>query len=157
LKKKFIYITICVVVCLIIGFLASTATQSSVNTWYPTLNKPSFNPPNWLFAPVWTVLYILMGISAGLVWAKGFHHKWVKTGLYHFGFQLLLNALWSMAFFGLRNPFLALLIILALLVLLSLTIRWFYIVSKGAALLLVPYLVWVCFATALNFKIWEMN
>jgi len=98
-----------------------------------------------------------MGISAGLVWAKGFHHKWVKTGLYHFGFQLLLNALWSMAFFGLRNPFLALLIILALLVLLSLTIRWFYIVSKGAALLLVPYLVWVCFATALNFKIWEMN
>jgi len=98
-----------------------------------------------------------MGISAGWVWGKGFHHKWVKTALYHFGFQLLLNALWSITFFGLRNPFLALLVIIALLVMLALTIRWFYVVSKGAALLLVPYFLWVCFATALNYKIWELN
>lgn len=133
------------------------ATQSSVDSWYLTLNKPSFNPPNWLFAPVWTTLYVLMGISAGWVWGKGFHHKWVKTGLYHFGFQLLLNAFWSIAFFGLRNPFLGLLIIISLVVMLSFTIRWFYVVSKVAALLLVPYLLWVCFATALNYKIWELN
>ncbi|MFD0798871.1 TspO/MBR family protein [Maribacter chungangensis] len=157
MKRKLTYIAISVSICLIIGFLASVATQSSVNTWFTTLNKPSFNPPSWLFAPVWTVLYILMGISAGWVWAKGFHHKWVKTGLYHFGFQLLLNALWSIAFFGLRNPFLALLVIISLLVMLSLTIRWFYVVSRVAALLLVPYLLWICFATALNYKIWEMN
>lgn len=157
MKKKLGYIIICIFVCLVIGFLASMATQSSVNSWFSTLNKPSFNPPNWLFAPVWTTLYVLMGISAGWVWGKGFHHKWVKTGLYHFGFQLLLNALWSIAFFGLKNPFLGLVIILSLVVMLSLTIRWFYLVSRLAALLLVPYLLWVCFATALNYKIWELN
>lgn len=157
MKRKLSYIAICIFICLVIGFVASMATQSTVNTWYLTLNKPSFNPPNWLFAPVWTTLYALMGISAGWVWGKGFHHKWVQTALYHFGFQLLLNALWSIAFFGLKNPFLGLLVILTLLVLLSLTIRWFYVVSKFAALLLVPYLLWVCFATALNYKIWELN
>jgi benzodiazapine receptor len=122
-----------------------------------TLNKPSFNPPNWIFAPVWTALYILMGISAGWVWAKGFHHKWVKTGLYHFGFQLLLNGLWSIVFFGLQQPFWGLLVILTLLVVLILTIKWFKVVSKVAAILLIPYLLWVCFATLLNYKIWELN
>ena len=122
-----------------------------------TLNKPSFNPPNWIFAPVWTALYILMGISAGWVWAKGFHHKWVKTGLYHFGFQLLLNGLWSIVFFGLKQPFWGLLVILTLLVVLILTIKWFKVVSKVAANLLIPYLIWICFATVLNYKIWELN
>lgn len=157
MKKKITYISVCVITCLIIGFLSSIVTQSSVNDWYLTLNKPSFNPPNWLFAPVWTILYILMGISAGLVWAKGFHHKWVKTALYHFGFQLLLNALWSIVFFGLKSPFWALLVILGLLTMLLLTIKWFKVVSKLAALLLIPYLIWVCFATLLNYKIWELN
>jgi len=99
----------------------------------------------------------MMGISAGWVWAKGFHHKWVKTGLYHFGFQLLLNGLWSIMFFGLKQPLLALLIIIALLIVLALTIKWFKVVSKFAAYLLTPYFLWVCFATALNFKIWELN
>lgn len=122
-----------------------------------TLNKPIFNPPNWVFAPVWSALYIMMGVSAGWVWAKGFHHKWVKTGLYHFGFQLLLNGLWSIVFFGLKQPFFGLLVIMALLVVLSLTIKWFNVVSKFAAVLLIPYLLWICFATALNYKIWELN
>lgn len=140
-----------------IGFLSSFATQSSVNDWYLTLEKPSFNPPNWIFAPVWTLLYILMGIAAGLVWAKGLHHLWVKTALYHFGFQLLLNGAWSIVFFGLKNPFWALIVILSLLILLALTIRWFKVVSKLAAYLLIPYFLWVCFATLLNYKIWELN
>lgn len=157
MKKKLIYIAISVGVCLVIGFLSGFATQSSVNDWFLTLNKPNFNPPNWVFAPVWTVLYIMMGVAAGLVWAKGFHHLWVKTALYHFGFQLLLNASWSIAFFGFKEPFWALVVIFTLLVLLILTIRWFRIVSKLAAWLLVPYLLWVCFATALNYKIWELN
>lgn len=143
--------------CLTIGFLSSFATQSSVNDWYLELNKPSFNPPNWIFAPVWTVLYIMMGVAAGIVWAKGFYHIWVKTALYHFGIQLLFNALWSIIFFGFKNPFGALLIILALLVLLIFTIKWFKVVSRTAAYLLIPYLLWVCFATALNYKIWELN
>ncbi len=157
MKKKALYILIAVAVCLLIGFLSSFATQSSVNDWYITLNKPSFNPPNTIFAPVWTVLYILMGISAGIVWSKGFHHIWVKTALYHFGFQLLFNALWSIVFFGLKNPLWALVVILVLLTLIILTIKWFKVVSKLAALLLIPYLLWVCFASILNYQIWMLN
>ena len=133
MKKKVTYIGIAVLVCLLIGFLSSFATQSSVTTWYTTLNKPSFNPPNAVFAPVWTVLYVLMGVAAGIVWSKGFHHIWVKTALYHFGFQLLFNALWSIVFFGFKNPFWALIVILVLLTLIILTIRWFRVVSKVAA------------------------
>ena len=157
MKKQLTYIAISVAVCLMIGFLSSFATQSSVNSWYLELNKPSFNPPNWLFAPVWTILYIMMGVAAGIVWAKGFYHIWVKTALYHFGIQLLFNALWSIIFFGFKNPFAALLVILTLLILLIFTIKWFKVVSTTAAYLLIPYLLWVCFATALNYKIWELN
>lgn len=157
MKKKLIYISIAVVVCLFIGFLSSFATQGSVNDWYLGLNKPSFNPPNWVFAPVWTVLYILMGIAAGIVWSKGFHHIWVKTALYHFGFQLLFNALWSIVFFGFQSPFWAFLVILTLLTLIVLTMKWFKVVSNLASYLLIPYLLWVCFATLLNYKIWELN
>lgn len=143
--------------CLLIGFLASIATQSSVNDWYITLNKPAFMPPNELFAPVWTALYILMGVAAGIVWSKGYHHIWVKTALYHFVFQLLLNGLWSIVFFGLKNPLLGLIVILALLTMIMLTIKWFRVISKPAALMMVPYLLWVAFASALNYKIWELN
>ncbi|MDC6364149.1 MULTISPECIES: TspO/MBR family protein [Flavobacteriaceae] len=157
MKKRIIYISISVAVCLLIGFLSGFATQSSVNEWYTTLNKPSFTPPNELFAPVWTVLYVLMGVAAGVVWSKGYHHIWVKTALYHFVFQLLFNALWSIVFFGLKNPLLALLVILVLLTLIMLTIKWFKVVSKPAAILMVPYLLWVCFAAVLNYKIWELN
>lgn len=157
MKKQLTYIAISVAVCLTIGFLSGFATQSSVNDWFLELNKPSFNPPNWIFAPVWTVLYIMMGVAAGIVWAKGFYHIWVKTALYHFGIQLLFNALWSIIFFGFRNPFAALLVILTLLIMLIFTIKWFKVVSTTAAYLLIPYLLWVCFATALNYKIWEMN
>lgn len=157
MKKRIIYIAISVAVCLLIGFLSGFATQSSVNEWYAALNKPSFTPPNELFAPVWTVLYVLMGVAAGVVWSKGYHHIWVKTALYHFVFQLLFNALWSIVFFGLKNPLLALLVILVLLTLIMLTIKWFKVVSKPAAILMVPYLLWVCFAAVLNYKVWELN
>ena len=157
MKRKIIKISISIAICLFIGFLASFATQNSVNDWYLTLTKPSLNPPNWIFAPVWTTLYILMGLAAGLVWSKGFHHIWVKNALYHFGFQLLFNALWSIVFFGLKSPFWALMVIITLLILIALTIRWFKVVSKVAALLLVPYLLWVLFATYLNFQIWQLN
>jgi tryptophan-rich sensory protein len=157
MKKRIIYIALSVLVCLAIGFLASIATQSSVNDWYVTLNKPSFTPPNYLFAPVWTALYILMGVAAGIVWSKGYHHIWVKTALYHFAFQLLLNALWSIVFFGLKNPLGGMVVILALLTMIILTIKWFKVISKTAALLMIPYVLWVAFASALNYKIWELN
>ena len=157
MKKRIVYITISVLVCLAIGFLSSIATQSSVNDWYVTLNKPSFTPPNYLFAPVWTALYIMMGVAAGIVWSKGYHHIWVKTALYHFVFQLLLNALWSIVFFGLKNPLGGMVVILALLTMIILTIKWFGVISKPAALLMVPYVLWVAFVSALNYKIWELN
>ena len=157
MKKRVLYITISVLICLAIGFLSSIATQSSVNDWYLTLDKPSFTPPNYLFAPVWTALYIMMGVAAGIVWSKGYHHIWVKTALYHFVFQLLLNALWSIVFFGLKNPLGGMIVILALLTMIILTIKWFRVISKPAAYLLVPYVLWVVFASALNYKIWELN
>lgn len=157
MKKKLSYIAIAVAVCLLLGFLSGFATQSSVTTWYATLNKPAINPPNWVFAPVWSVMYILMGIAAGMVWARGFYHIWVKTALYFFGFQLLFNGLWSIVFFGFRQPFAALVVILVLLVLIALTIKWFKVVSSTAAYLMVPYFLWVCFATYLNYKIWTLN
>ncbi|MER3319844.1 MAG: TspO/MBR family protein [Allomuricauda sp.] len=157
MKKRIPYIALSVLVCLAIGFLSGIATQSSVNDWYVTLNKPSFTPPNYLFAPVWTALYIMMGVAAGIVWSKGYHHIWVKTALYHFVFQLLLNALWSIVFFGLKNPLGGMVVILALLTMIILTIKWFKVISKPAALLMIPYVLWVAFASALNYKIWELN
>lgn len=157
MKIKILRIGITILLCLFIGFLSSIATQSSITTWYTTLIKPSFNPPNWIFAPVWTVLYILMGIAAGIVWSRGFYHKWVKTALYHFGFQLLLNAAWSIFFFGIRNPFLAFLDIIALFIVVIFTIKWFYVVNKISAYLLLPYLFWIAFAAILNFSIWQLN
>ncbi len=150
-------IVLSILICLGIGFVGSIATQTTVNTWFVTLNKPSFNPPSWIFAPVWTFLYVLMGIAAGLVWSRGFHHVWVKTALYHFGFQLVLNAAWSIVFFGYQSPLAALFIILALLVLLLITFKWFKVVNTLSAYLLIPYILWVLFATALNFEIWRLN
>lgn len=157
MKKALPNILTSIVICLAIGLLSSFAVQSTVDGWYDTLNKPSFNPPKWVFGPVWTILYILMGISAGMVWSKGFYHKWVKTAMYHFIFQLLLNGLWSVVFFGFKSIGFALLIIFGLLVLIVLTYKWFKIVNATAAYLLIPYFLWVCFATVLNFTIWYLN
>ena len=157
MNKKLLQIIIAVVICLVAGAIGSMATQSSVNTWYTTLSKPVFNPPNWLFAPVWTSLFVLMGISAGIVWNRGFYHKWVKTALYHFGFQLILNIAWSLVFFGLREIFGALLIVVGLFVLLLFTYKWFRVVNEKAAYLLIPYILWVGFASVLNFSIWQLN
>ncbi|QED38231.1 tryptophan-rich sensory protein [Antarcticibacterium arcticum] len=153
----FVKIFLALAICLFIGFMASLATQVGITDWYPTLNKPWFNPPDWIFGPVWGMLYVLMGIAAGIVWSKGFYHKWVKTALYHFMFQLLLNGAWSILFFGLKEPFWALLDIVALFVILIFTIKWFKIVSDTAAYLLIPYAVWVLFAAILNFEIWRLN
>ncbi|MCM5661946.1 TspO/MBR family protein [Galbibacter mesophilus] len=155
--KKGTRIILSVAVCLLVGFLSGYATETSVDSWYSTLQKPVFNPPNWIFAPVWTVLYVLMGISAGIVWARGFYHIWVQTALYHFAFQLVFNAMWSIVFFGFQKPFWALLIIITLFILILLTIKWFKVVSKIAAYLLIPYLLWVAFAMILNFSIWQLN
>ena len=158
MKKKVLFsVAGGVIVSLTVGFIGSQVTQTTVNTWYTTLEKPFFNPPNWLFAPVWTVLYLLMGIAVGRVWSYGIHHRWVKSAVYHFGFQLLFNGLWSLVFFGLKNPVWAMVVILILLFLIVRTIQQFRIVDLLATRLLFPYLIWVCFAGFLNAGIVFLN
>lgn len=156
-KKLLIRSSVAIGLCLLFGFMSAIATQTGMNGWYPTLTKPWFDPPAWIFGPVWLLMYVLMGISAGIVWNKGFYHKWVKTALYHFGFQLLFNGFWSLLFFGLHEPFWSLLTAIALLVLVFLTIKWFRVVSNLAAYLLVPYAIWVLLALTLNLEIWWLN
>lgn len=126
-------------------------------SWYNTLVKPFFTPPAWLFGPAWTILYILMAISAYLVWKNGIRKKTVKYALKIFAIQLILNLSWSPVFFGLHNVLLALLIILVLWYFVLKTIRIFYKIDKRASYLLWPYLVWVSFATVLNFSVWILN
>ena len=155
--KRYLNITIAILICLLVGFLSSLAVVDAIQEWYVDLNKPFFTPPNELFSPVWTLLYIMMGVSVGIVWNRGFYHIWVKTALYHFLFQLLLNGLWSLVFFGLHSIVGGLLIILTLFILLLFTYKWFKVVDSRAAYLLIPYIIWVAYATVLNIGIWNLN
>ena len=150
-------IVIAVGICLAVGSASGLATASSINDWYVTLNKPSFNPPNWIFAPVWTLLYIMMGVAAALVWEEGWEKPAVKNGLIFFGIQLLLNSLWTVLFFGLKQANIAFAEILILWVVLLLTILKFLKIRKVAGYLLIPYILWVSFATVLNGAIWQLN
>ncbi|MBI2622381.1 tryptophan-rich sensory protein [Candidatus Microgenomates bacterium] len=144
-------------VCLGAGVLGSIFTISSIPTWYATLNKPFFSPPNWIFGPVWTILYILMGVSLYLVWIKNPSTSLRTRVPTVFWIQLILNALWSIIFFGWKNPVLALVDILALWVAIFLTIKAFSKISKPAGNLLIPYLAWVTFASFLNLAIVLLN
>jgi len=158
--NKYTRILIVVVTCLAIGYFSGMATQSSIKTWFPTLMKPSFNPPNWVFAPVWSMLYIMMGIAAGLVWNRMEASKdkeLVKKSLIFFAIQLGLNALWSVLFFGLRNPMLALIEIVLLWLMIYETYIKFGKIDKIAGYLFLPYLAWVSFASILNGSIWWLN
>ena len=158
IKKELIFASIIgVLISLGVGFLSSMVTKNAIPTWYASLEKPFFSPPNWLFAPVWTLLYTLMGISIGRVWFFGRRHLWGKTAIYHFVSQLILNGLWSLVFFGLRNPLLSLIVIIILWILIQRTIFWFRIVDKKASILLYPYIIWVSFATILNAFILYLN
>jgi len=150
-------IAIAVIVCELVGIVGAVFTAPAIPTWYASLVKPSFTPPGWLFGPVWTTLYALMGIAAFIVWRRGLAVAGVKAALLLFVVQLLLNALWSPVFFGVHSPSGGLAIILALWVAIVATIALSAGVSKAAAVLLVPYLLWVSFATVLNFSIWRLN
>ena len=142
--------------CLGVGGLGGAVTAESVTTWYTTLNKPTFNPPNWIFGPVWTALYILMGIAAWRVW-RAADRDTARGPLAVFALQLAVNLGWSVAFFGLRNPGLAVIVILALDLLVLATALMFRRIDRLAAWLLVPYLAWISFATVLNTTIWRIN
>lgn len=155
--KKRLAIFLSIALCLCVGGIAGSVTQAAIPVWYAGLNKPFFTPPNWLFGPVWTLLYILMGWSAGWIWSYGSHHKWVKTALYHFAAQLVLNGLWSLVFFGYKNILGGILIILTLIILVILTIKWFKIINKKASYLLYPYVGWLLYAMALNIGVYLLN
>lgn len=147
---------ISIIIAYLAGYIGSFFTTSSLDIWYVDIVKPTLNPPSWVFAPVWTLLYTLMGISAYIVWTKRKEIK-VKTALIVYGIQLVLNALWSILFFGLQNPQLAFYEIIVLLVFIIINTVLFWRISRVAGILLVPYILWVSFATYLNFSIWMLN
>ncbi|MDE2445858.1 MAG: tryptophan-rich sensory protein [Alphaproteobacteria bacterium] len=143
-----------VVLCLAVGGVSGAITANAVTTWYPTLNKPFFNPPPWIFAPVWTLLYIMMAVAAWRVWLMG---EVSKPALNLFFIQLALNFFWSVIFFQLQSPGWALIEIAALWLMILLTTRAFWHIARTAAYLMLPYLAWVSFASVLNASIWWLN
>ncbi len=150
-------LAVAVIIPLVIGGLGGAATAPAIPAWYQGLNKPAWNPPNWVFGPVWTLLYILMGVAAWLVWRQGWDNPQVQGALVIFGVQLLLNLFWSLVFFGLRSPNWAVLEIVVLWGFILVTIVQFYRLEPVAGLLLIPYQLWVTFAAALNAAVWQLN
>lgn len=155
--KDVVSLLISILICQGAGFIGSLFTRPSIPTWYATLAKPSFTPPNGVFSPVWIMLFALMGISLFLVWRTGFAERKTRVALAFFGAQLIFNILWSASFFGLRSPLVGLIDIAVLWVAIALTIFFFFKISRLATVLLLPYIVWVSFAVILNVSIWTLN
>lgn len=155
--NTYLKLFISIVLCLAIGGVSGYFTSSEIQTWYVTLNKPSFNPPNWIFAPVWTTLYFLMGISLWLVWKSNAKPSIKNKAIFFFVIQLILNFFWSIIFFSLHQLGFALAEIILMWIFILISIMAFYPISKIAAYLLIPYLCWVSFASVLNFAIWKLN
>jgi translocator protein len=155
--KKYFGLIISILISQSAGIVGSIFTSQAVRLWYPTLNKPFFNPPSWIFGPVWVLLYTLMGISAYLIWQERKNNALAMPALIIFGIHLALNALWSYLFFGLQNPFLAFVEIIILWLFIAILIYLFYKIKAKAAYLLIPYLAWVSFAAVLNYYLWKLN
>ncbi len=156
-SKNILALLTAVVISEAAGLVGSVFTVGAIPTWYVTLAKPALNPPAWVFAPVWTILYLLMGISAFLVWRDGRSRKEGKRALWVFVPQLVLNVLWSVLFFGLHSPALGLICIVALWLAILWTMIAFWKISRLATYLLVPYVLWVTFAAYLNLAIFVLN
>jgi benzodiazapine receptor len=146
-----------IILPLLVGFVGSIFTKRSVTSWYVTLRKPAITPPSWMFAPVWTALYIMMGIALYLVWRRGLGAPHTRTAIALFVGQLVLNGMWSLAFFGLRSPALGSAIISILWVVLLMTTIAFFTLSRAAGLLLVPYMLWTSYASVLTFWVHVLN
>lgn len=155
--KNIYKLLISIVLCQGVGLFGSFATMNSVSLWYETLTKPVLNPLSWVLGPVWITLYLLMAISLFLIWRGGIRKKQEKQAVLAFAVQLALNGTWSFAFFGAENPGLALVNIVLLLAAIVWTVVRFYPLDKRASFLLIPYLLWVMFATYLNTAIWILN
>lgn len=155
-SRQVIGLVVAIIVCFAAAGLGGLVTTPKIPNWYADLAKPTWTPPGWIFGPVWTLLYLMMAIAAWLVWRhQGFTRA--KAPLSLFAIQLALNSLWSVLFFGLQNPGLAVIDIVLLLAAILATLIVFWKHSRWAGALLAPYLVWVSFATALNVAIWRMN
>jgi benzodiazapine receptor len=155
--KDVVALVISILICQCAGFIGSLFTRPSIPTWYATLAKPPFTPPNWIFSPVWIALFLLMGISLFLIWRRGLAERKVRVALGCFGAQLIFNIVWSALFFGLRSPLAGFIDIAVLWGAIALTIFYFLKISKMAGVLLLPYIVWISFAAVLNFFIWRLN
>jgi benzodiazapine receptor len=157
MRNEILKLTVSILVCQLAGIIGAFFTTPAIPTWYAALNKPPFTPPNWVFGPVWTTLYFLMGIAVFLIWRQGFHTPQVRTALLIFGLQLLLNVIWSLAFFGLRSPTAGVMVIVFLWTTILWTMWKFYPLSWPAAILLTPYILWVSYAAVLNISIMVLN
>ncbi len=141
----------------VVGYIGTIVTLSQITTWYSTLSKPWWSPPNWLFGPVWTTLYLLMGIALFLIWREGLHRREVRFAILIFGVQLALNLLWSVVFFSFHALFGSFIIVMLLWLAILANIIAFLIISKWAGLLLVPYIIWVSIASYLNYSVYLLN
>jgi translocator protein len=146
-----------ILIPLFVGFVGSIATTANIPTWYASLSKPSWAPPNWLFGPVWTILYILMGLALYFVWREGLYRRDVRFAILIFGVQLVLNLLWSIVFFSYHSLIGSLFLIMLLWLAILANIIAFYVISRIAGLLLVPYIVWVSIASYLNYTVYVLN
>ena len=153
-KSNLVLIAVSVVVCEAAGAVGSMFTISAIPIWYAALQKPWFTPPNWLFAPVWLTLYFLMGVTLYLLWEK---RPQSGSALAAFGVQLVLNIAWSAVFFGAHELFYGFVVIAMLWVAILVTMLLSFRLSKSAATLLVPYILWVTIASALNYYVWVLN
>jgi translocator protein len=148
---------IAIVLCEATGFISAFLSNAGMNTWYQSLNKPDWNPPSQIFGPVWTILYLLMGISLALIWKADTERVKEKTAFFLFAIQLFLNFWWSVIFFRFQAPGWAFVDIILMIVFILATMLEFGRIHKTAAWLMVPYISWVCFATVLNATLWQMN
>ncbi|MGO9387601.1 MAG: TspO/MBR family protein [Methanobacterium sp.] len=148
---------ISIIIVFLAGAVGTVSTLPQITSWYAALTKPSWTPPNWAFGPIWSTLYILMGIALFLVWREGLNRKNVRIAVLIFAAQLIINVLWSLIFFGTHNIFGGLILIIILIAAILVNIIVFYRISKPAGLILIPYLVWVCIAGYLNYSVYILN
>lgn len=156
-RRRWWLLALCIIICELTGIISALLSNTSDNPWFDTIAKPSWNPPDAVFGPVWTTLYLLMGIALWVVWFDKPDGKSKAPAITVFAVQLLLNFLWSIIFFRMQSISGALIDIIILDVLIVVTMVLFSRHSKIAAYLLIPYLMWVLFATYLNFTIWQLN
>ena len=150
-------LAICIFISQATGIISGLLTNTQNNTWYDTIVKPSWNPPGYLFGPVWTILYLMMAISLWIIWKSNAQETEKFQACLLFASQLFLNFWWTILFFKFQSPLCAFVEILVMICLIVITIYKFSAISKTAAWLLVPYISWVCFATILNYKLWVLN